>query len=173
MSDAIFLKRLRPLVTNPSANFTRPADTTAYAAGDLVANSTTAGSVTPMSLTVMSTPGGQSFIRRATLRKSTTTSTSAAFRVHLFSSAPTVTNGDNGAISIAGVANYLGTFNFGSMLGVFSDGIAAQGVPSTGAEIALKLASGTTVYALVEALAAYAPGNAEVFTLSLEVVEQK
>jgi hypothetical protein len=28
-----------------SASFTRPADTTAYASGDLVANSTTAGSV--------------------------------------------------------------------------------------------------------------------------------
>ena len=30
---------------NSSASFTRPGDTTAYASGDLVANSTTAGSV--------------------------------------------------------------------------------------------------------------------------------
>jgi hypothetical protein len=35
-----------------SASFTRPADTNAYAAGDLVANSVTAGSVIPMTFAV-------------------------------------------------------------------------------------------------------------------------
>lgn len=34
------------LITTLSGSFTRPSDTTAYASGDLVANSTTAGSVT-------------------------------------------------------------------------------------------------------------------------------
>src|SRR5688572_29350805 len=35
-----------------SATFNRPADTTAYSIGDLVANNTAAGSVTPLSFTV-------------------------------------------------------------------------------------------------------------------------
>ena len=41
-------------IYNPSASFTRPADTTQYAVGDLVANNTTPGSVTPLSWTLQS-----------------------------------------------------------------------------------------------------------------------
>lgn len=165
-----FLKRLRPLMTNPSASFTRPADTTTYAASDLVANSTTAGSVTPVALTVVSRTAGQVAIRRLVLMKSTTSATNAAFRLHVFRSAPTVANGDNGVLSMTGAANYLGNFVVGAMLG-FTDGCVGFAVPAVGGEVGLKLASGTQIYCLVEALAAYGPGNAEVFTLSAEVTE--
>jgi hypothetical protein len=44
-------------VWNPSASFTRPNNTTAYASGQLVANSTTAGSVAPMAF-VLGIPTG-------------------------------------------------------------------------------------------------------------------
>ena len=37
---------------NQSQSFTRPGDTTPYASGDLVANSTTAGSVVPLTFTI-------------------------------------------------------------------------------------------------------------------------
>jgi hypothetical protein len=45
-----------------SARFTRPSDTTAYASGDLVANSTTAGSVVPMSFPAWSTSQAASYL---------------------------------------------------------------------------------------------------------------
>src|SRR5215207_5972656 len=52
------------------ASFVRPANTTAYAIGDLVANSTTAGSVTPLSVTGARVANGTGSIVYAGLRKS-------------------------------------------------------------------------------------------------------
>jgi hypothetical protein len=166
-------KKVRQPYTNPSVTFTRPADTTAYAANDLVANSVTAGSVSPPSLTVSVAAAAAVVIRRVRLKKSTTSATNATFRIHLFAvTAPTVTNGDNGAFAVAtGSANYLGNFIIGAMVSL-GDGCVGFGVPSVGGEIGLKLASGTVVYALLEALAAYTPGNAETFTITLESAEQ-
>jgi hypothetical protein len=95
----------------PSANFTRPADTTAYASGDLVANSTTVGSVVPLTFSPCTKGAGRSAqIRRVRISKTGTSITNTTVRVHLFNVLPTVsTNGDNGAITIAtGAAGYLG-----------------------------------------------------------------
>ena len=99
---------------NPSASFTRPGDTTAYASGDLVANSTTAGSVVAPVFTIgRSASGfGQQFrIDRIKISKSTVTTTNASFRVHLYRIAPTVANGDNSAFSTSGAANDLGFYD--------------------------------------------------------------
>src|SRR5438105_3199311 len=76
-----------------SANFTRPADTNAYTAGDLIANSTTAASVTPMQLAVAALNAGTGSIRRARLSKSGTGVSNATFRVHLYSSDPSASSG--------------------------------------------------------------------------------
>src|SRR4051812_8128931 len=57
-------------VATPSASFTRPADVTPYASGDLVADNTTAGSVTPLSWTAARVAAGSFLVRRARLRKS-------------------------------------------------------------------------------------------------------
>jgi hypothetical protein len=157
-------------VVNATANFSRPADTTAYAANDLVANSTTAGSVAALQLTVTRIAAGSGLLRRLKLHKSGTSVTNANFRVHFFSAAPTVANGDNGAFSATGVASYLGAIdvNVGQ---AFTDGAAGFGVPNVGGEIAVKLSSGQIVYALVQALAAYTPANAETFTLTAEFLQ--
>ncbi len=147
------------------ASFTRPADTTAYASGDLVANSTTAGSVVPVSLNAATRQGGQFRVDRIKLHKSTTTTTNASFRVHLYATATiTFANGDNAAWSTNQVANYLGSFDI-TVDKAFTDG--ASGVVITGLN-AISLDSGWLVAAVVEARAAYAPGNAEVFTVTLE-----
>jgi hypothetical protein len=69
----------------PSATFTRPADTNVYASGDLVANSTTAGSVAPMAFTIgRDALGKGGMVRRVRLRKSGTSITNASFRLHLY-----------------------------------------------------------------------------------------
>ncbi len=156
-----------------SANFTRPADTTAYAAGDLVANSTTAGSVTPLAFT-SAVRGNADGVRieRCRLRKSTTSLTNATFRVHLFESSSTLSVGDNGAFNASGVLSvnnamaYVGSFAI-TMANSGSDGAIGFGVPLVGNGMTLQ-PSATTIYGLIEVTGAYTPGNAEVFTVNLE-----
>lgn len=156
----------------PSATFTRPADTTAYASGDLVANSTTAGSVTPMTFTVARIAAGSFTIRKARLRKTGTSTTNAGFRLHLYTSSPTVTNGDNGAWLSTQSATYVGAIDFSSSNALaFSDGAGINGVPLIGSDISVKLASGTSLFGLLEARAAYTPANAEQFTITLEAFQ--
>jgi hypothetical protein len=156
-------------VWNPSASFARPNDTTAYAAGDLVANSTTAGSVVPMQIPLGNQfPNGMTRLNRVRLIKSGTGVANATFRVHLYESSPTPANGDNGAWSTDQAAHWLGSIDIAAML-AFTDGAAGTGAAPAGGEMFLKLA-GKTVYALIAALGAYTPAANETFTLILEDV---
>lgn len=158
-------------IVNPTATFTRPSDTTAYASGDLVANSTAAGSVTAMSWTVGRVAAGSFLLPEVAIRKSGTGVTNAQFRLHLFRAAPaTITNGDNGAFSVSGVADYLGAFDV-VVDRAFTDGAYGAGTPVTGSYKPIKLASGTTIFGLLEAMAAYTPVSAEVFTVELKVLQ--
>lgn len=158
-------------ITSPSASFTRPADTTSYSVGDLVANSTTAGSVAPMSWKVNA---GPFTIKRARILASTTTVSNFNMRLHLYSASPVAANGDNAAYSTTLAANYLGYISCdGSATpgGKFSDGAVAIGAAAAGAEINVKVSPNGTIYGLLEALAAYGPGSAEVFTVTLDLIE--
>jgi hypothetical protein len=95
----------------------------------------------------------------------------ASFRVHFYRAAPsTITNGDNGAFSTSGVADYIGAMDV-TMDRAFTDGAAGFGQPVIGSEMNFKLASGQTVRALIEARGAYTPANAEVFTLTLDSLQ--
>lgn len=170
--------------------FTRPADTTAYASGDLVANSTTAGSVVSLLLANAGRAGANRLggrILSARLLKSTATLTAATFRVHFFTAAPTVTNGDNGAFVIADASlpNYLGAIDIdmsstGPLVQASSARVIGRGYPAgvannlgtDGIPFQLTDASNPSIYALVEARGAYAPGNAEVFTLYVDVQQE-
>lgn len=159
--------------TNPSANFNRPADTSVYASGDLIANSTTAGSVTPLSWTAARTAAGSFTIRRARLKKSGTTTTNATFRLHLYSASPTFANGDNAAWSTT-ESGYLGSFDLdmtAATARVFSDSAKVISAPSVGTDVTVKLASGQTIYGVLEARAAYTPASTETFTVELEVIQ--
>lgn len=156
------------MITTSSGSFTRPNDTTAYASGDLVANSTTAGSVASLSLQVSPYVGGFR-VRRVKLHKSGTSTTNAQFRVHLFAAAPsTVTNGDNGAFSVSGVGDYIGSADV-TMGQAFTDGAAGFAAPATGSDMAAVLTTSGSVRAMLEARAAYTPAAQEVFTLTLEI----
>lgn len=159
-------KPVKGNIIAPSANFTRPADTTAYASGDLVANNTTAGSVVAMSWSVTNTGDGavNGMVRRVRLQTSSTSVTNSSFRLHLYSSAPVPVNGDNAAWSTP-VAGYLGSVDI-TVDKAFSDGARGEGVPNTGAEV--NLTDVTTIYGLLEARAAYTPTSAGVFTVVLE-----
>lgn len=152
-------------VHNPSASFTRPADITAYADGDLVANSTTAGSVAPLAFNVP--PDAE--ISRVRISKSGTGVANSTFRVHLYTASPTVANGDNGAFSSNQAASLLGDFEV-VVDRACSDGAVGVGGPRRGSSLRLRKPD-ERVYALVEAKGAYTPANAEVFTVTLEVAQ--
>ncbi len=113
------------MIITPYYSFTRPADTSSYTSGDLVANSTTAASVVPLSWSIQGT-GGSGIIRAVRFFKSSTTATAASFRVHLFVAAPpTPANGDNGAYGISTVTDHLDTVAVDLSSGAF----AGTGLP--------------------------------------------
>lgn len=154
-----------------SANFTRPNDTTAYAAADLVANSTTAGSVTQLS---WSLPGA-CWLRKITLRKSGSGITNADFRLWLHTdSAVSFTNGDNGALSIASssldIASVLGVFNVTVEHGATNLGSEGYATFDCGLYplAPATIANGRgTIYGFLEARGIYTPIAQEVFTVIL------
>lgn len=152
-----------------AAAFTRPNDTTAYTTGDLVANSTTAGSVTPVQLlNAVRIAGGVSRIERIRVRKTGTTTANASFRVHLFSASPTVANGDNAAFSPSDISSWIGSFDVAvDRAGV--NGAIGAGVPVTGSSVTATIPAGTTLFALLEARAGYVPAAQEQFTVIAEL----
>lgn len=153
-----------------SGSFTRPADTTQYASGDLVGNDTTAGDVAAVELTnVVMNPGGGGDLIRVWVRKSGTSTTSASFRVHLYTADPTtVSNGDNGVFSTSGAADYIGQVDV-TVGQAFTDGAAGHA-----AMVGSFRTKATTrsIFALLEARATYTPASAEVFTIAVEVRPQ-
>lgn len=161
-----------------AASFTRPADTTAYASGDLVANSTTAASVVPLTFYIPRFVPGRCAIRRFHLRKSGTGVSNAAFRLHLFTAIPTfATNGDNDPISgnTSGIADRIGALDLTSMFAL-ADGAVGDGVPLVGPELIAQFelsgADSTgqarvALYGVLEARGAYTPASGEVFNADL------
>jgi hypothetical protein len=148
-------------------SFVRPANTTAYADNDLVANSTTAGSVVPLDFNL---GGGGGHIVRVVLRKSGTTTTNADFTIRLFEASPTVANGDNGPIS-HDYARHIMTLAIGQMVAGTDDAYVIKNLGETGGVFyagGLHVAE-RRIFALVEANAAYTPASAEEFTLELTI----
>lgn len=158
------------LISTSVATFTRPNDTTNYASGDLVANSTTAGSVTPMSFGVWRTGQGQTIIQRIRIAKDSVTTAAATFRLHLYEALPVVANGDNAAWSSSKAANYLGNIDVAAFF-AFTDGAAGFGSAPAGSELRLRLNAGTTIYGLLEARGTYNPAANEIFTVTIECLD--
>lgn len=152
-------------IAEVAASFTRPADTTAYADNDLVANSTTAGSVTPMTF-VLPRTGSQSYrVVAVRLSKSGATATNANFSLWLFQTEPTVANGDNGAFSPILAGAFTGPIACDMTASPYSDDasvtkVIADPIPFQG---------DWTVYGLLTAEAAYTPASAEIFTATVVV----
>ena len=122
-----------------------------------------------MSWTVARVAAGSGSIRRAQVKKSGTSVTLASFRLHLYTSSPTIANGDNAAWSTTH-SGYLGSIDV-VVDKAFSDGAGGNGMPNVGSDINFKLASGQTIYGLLEARAAYTPASGETFTIILEVYQ--
>lgn len=155
------------VVTAPT--MTRPADTTQYSTGDLVANSTTAGSVVPLEFDV---GGGSGMVRKIRIRTNRTSggTTNAVFRVFLFRTAPTVAGGDNAAFNPANAANFIDAMDV-VLNEQFSDGAANSSNGAAG-EINYSLPSGSTkLFGLVRAGAGYTPASAEQISVAIEILK--
>lgn len=150
-----------------STNFTRPNNTTAYASGNLVANSTTNTLVAPM---IFNLSYGQYFkIYLAKIKFNSAVNTNAQFLVHLYSSSPTVTNGD-GSAWLSTESNYLGNIAVNATGQTFSDNSKGIGTyVNTALEVPLLAVADSNwkVYGLLAATAAYTPTANEIFTVSL------
>ena len=146
-----------------AAGVTRPADTNAYAVGDLIANSTTAGSVTPMALAVGRVAQGTGMLRRVRLKVNDTAWANGTVRVHIYKNSPTCANGDNGVWSTS-ESEYLGSCDV-TFDRAFSDPfVMGVGVPAAGSEINFDCAaSSQNIYALLEARSAVTPGSGKAF----------
>lgn len=158
------------------AAFARPADTAPYTAGDRVANATSAAVVLALS-NVFRTDQDAIRVEKVRLRKTGTSIVNAQFRVHLFRLLPTVAVSDNGvfntagALALADIAGYIGSVDI-TMDKSATIGAHGAGVPATGTGITCESsgASGAdpSLWAVIEALAAYTPASGETFTLTLE-----
>jgi hypothetical protein len=150
-------------------SFSRPADTTAYNIGDLVANNTVAGSVVPIPCAVARVTGGSGVARRVRLSTNKTGLVGTeSFRVHFFKTIPTVTGGDNAALAVNGIASIALGYVDITMSAIYSDG--AKGFTST--DIVYDAAGGSqNIYGLIEARSAYSPASGETFTLAVEALQ--
>lgn len=151
---------------NPTSTLTRPANTTAYSSGQLIASSTTAGSIVVPSFTIQ---GGRGFIPRVRLSTNATTGWAGTFTVTLWRAAPTYTNGDGGAYAVAtGAAGRLAQYS--CTLVQYGDGASGECSITIGNFLTASLPSGTSIYWDVQTAAAATPISGQTFTLTAETV---
>lgn len=150
------------------STLTRPSNTTAYAQNDLIADTTTAGNIVVPSFTV---PRNGMFFRRCRLHTDKT-SGMGSFQgyIEFWTSAPTFTNGDNGAYAVATGADYwIGQVTLDIMTQVADGAYSAGAVPNTGQELLLR--SGPVYWSLKEADASgFTPASAQTFTLFADLI---
>lgn len=150
-------------------SFTRPLDTTAYAAGDAVSDSTS----TPSSFAFANAArvaAGSGVIVAAKLTKNSTATAGASFRLWIFESAPTYVN-DNAAMAIlwANRAVRRGYIDFSSPV-VGSDCCEYYGSPNQ--QMTFKLGNGvTSLYFLLQATGAYTPASGEQFSAEISILQ--
>ena len=146
-----------------SAAFNRPADTTAYAIGDAVTNSTSAP--TALQLTVGATNGQAYVITEAVVISSAKGATLPLFTLYLFPTTFTATN-DNVALAIDQT-----TYESGGAIIPLTEqsSVSARArVGASGLNIVRALAAGDTkLYATLQAANAYTPASGETLTVVL------
>lgn len=160
-------------VFEATAQFTRPADVIAYAAGDQVANNVAPGSVTPLNFSIPYMKGKGGMIRAASLVKSNSNITLADFRLYLFTS-PISQAGDNLALNptTAEARTFVGWYGFANSLNLlqFANGVYYYGYQLNAVQqMFLPIPEGCdgTLYGALIASAAYVPTASEVFSLRL------
>lgn len=158
------------IVAAGSAAITRPANTTAYTAGDAVSNSATAGSVTSGTFPLSATNDFPITIEEVLCLSTDTGLGGKNMRLWLFNADPTASSGigggDNAAFSQK-QAGFIGSMVATFMSGV-SDGAVGRFVPEYGSRIITTPVSGAkTVFFLLQTIDAFTPSaNSTTFTFT-------
>jgi len=153
-----------------SGSFTRPADTTAYTAGDVVSNSTSSTTLLSISGCARVNAGSGYIVgaRLITDKKSIT----PRVRVHVYNASNPTVAADNAAMDIryADVSKRIGFFDLPAMsTGTDStNSTSSQAQDKTLRFPFVCAASSTTLYFLLEALDAFTPASGEAFTLVVD-----
>ncbi len=156
----------------PSASYTRPADVIAYAAGDVVANSTSAPVVLTFANCVRAN-GGTGMITNALMVDSASVATKGIYELWLYHTSPGADN-DNALFTPtdAELLNLVGVIPFSTAY--VGDATAGAGgncvYPSPGLNISFKCAAAaTSLFGILVIRNAYTPVSAEVFTITLNI----
>lgn len=153
-----------------TASFTRPADITAYAAQDVVSNSTTAPAVLTFSSAGRAN-GGSGIILSARHMKSSTGVSGATYRLHLYKVAPTAQN-DNAqfAMLYANRTNRIGYIDFTHQTaGTGSDSSAAL---STILNLPFVCDAGSSsLFGILTVTSAYTPTSGEQHFIELGIAQ--
>jgi hypothetical protein len=147
----------------------RPADTVAYAVGDLVGGNVAAGAANLLTLTnVPRIPGGTGRIIR--LRVATNQAAFAGtLRVHLFKTAVAPGVGDKGALAgaVANYVNYYGSADVTLGQGILADG--SKGFMAFSPPIGFDVPAGVSdIYAVLETRTAFTPAASQRFSVTIE-----
>lgn len=156
------------IIINPSNSFVRPGNTTPYASGQLVANSVTAGSVVPLTWTASRIATGNFRVSRAHMTLSGKSVTNTNFRLHLFNATTTVSNGDGATFVPTLAANEVCEMDITIAL-AGADVSTGYGAANQGTACDVALSSGSALFGLIEARAAYTPVSAETVLVVLEI----
>lgn len=157
------------IVAAGSAAITRPANTTAYTAGDAVSNSATIGSVTSGTFSMSATNDFPITIEEVLCLSTDTGVGTKNLRLYLYNSDPTASSGVQGGDNAAWSqkqAGFIGTM-VGTMLAA-QDGSHGRFVPEYGSRIVTTPVSGAkTVFFLLQTIDAFTPsGNSTTFTFT-------
>jgi len=157
-----------------SASFTRPADTNAYAAGDVVCNSTSAPAVMQF-LESVRVVGGSGIITKASILDYANQGTKLECELWLFTDDPAAVN-DNAAFapSDAELAYLIGVIpvvdDYVGLSGSGADGSVV--IQSAIVDLPFQAAvASSTIYGVLVARNAYTPISAEVFTVRLHILQ--
>jgi len=145
------------------ATFNRPSNTTAYAAGDAVNNSTS--EPTAMEFTIADTRGSHFVITRAILVSSNPAATPISAKIHLFNTTFTPSD-DNAATAFTDALADTGgmkitfddTHSNSNNYTVQTENLWSQGQLAT---------TDTKLYGTLESIAAYTPVSGETFSVYL------
>jgi hypothetical protein len=155
-----------------STSFTRPADTTAYAAGDAVTNSTSS----PVVMTFANCArysGGGGVISSVGMLDSASVATKGSFELWLFTVAPTPDN-DNAVFTPtdAELASCVGVYPLiTNYVGDATAGAGGNAVYESAEKLRPFVCATTSLFGLLVVRNAYVPVSAEVFTLFLEILQ--
>jgi len=147
----------------------RPADVNAYAIGDIIAQSVTAGSCSAIPMAVAIAVDRPGAIIRCRVKVDDQAWLGAVVAVHIFRDPPTFSNGDNAAFA-GGIteSNYIDAFDV-TLGDQFSDYVSGIGVARGPRFVAFRPHSGTqNIYCVLETKTAVTPASAKTFTVEFE-----